>query len=132
MLVASDAALERRKQYLETLQKILPPTTSNELTGRISAFDKSWEDAIRRTGELPPDFNAMPSIAGLPDPLLLREGARTLPITTVEQWKRQRQWMRGEFEQTMNSVDRFLAASEEHIPFLLRKAERVDDYLQQK
>ena len=39
---ASDAALERRKQYLETLQKILPPTTSTELTGRISAFDKSY------------------------------------------------------------------------------------------
>ena len=98
LLAASDAALERRKQYLETLQKILPPTTSSELTGRISAFDKSWEDAIRRTGELPPDFSAMPSIAGLPDPLLLREGTRTLPITTMEQWKRQRQWMRGEFE----------------------------------
>src|SRR5579862_1073815 len=74
---ASDDVLERRKQYLETLQKILPPTTSTELTGRISAFGKSWEDAIRRTGELPPDFSAMPSIAGLPDPLLLREGTRT-------------------------------------------------------
>jgi hypothetical protein len=37
-----------------------------------------------------------------------------------------------EFEQTMNSIDRFLAASEQHIPFLLRKAERVEDYLQQK
>ena len=88
---ASDAGLERRKQYLETLQKILPHTTSTELTGRISAFDKSWEDAIRRTGELPPDFSAMPSIAGLPDPLLLREGAQTAPITTMEQWRRQRQ-----------------------------------------
>ncbi len=90
--------LERRKQLLETLQKILPPTTSYELTGRISAFDKSWEDSIRRTGELPPDFDSMPSIAGLPDPLLLREGMRTTPITTMEQWERQRQWIRSEFE----------------------------------
>jgi hypothetical protein len=45
----SDPVLERRKQYLETLQKILPHTTSTELTGRISAFDKSWEDWVKRT-----------------------------------------------------------------------------------
>ena len=62
---ASDSVLERRKQYLETLLKILPHTTSTELTGRISAYDKDWEDEIRRTGELPPDFDSMPSIAGI-------------------------------------------------------------------
>ncbi len=37
----ADASLERRKQYLDTLQKILPHSTSTQLTGRISAFDKS-------------------------------------------------------------------------------------------
>lgn len=37
-----------------------------------------------------------------------------------------------EFEQTMKSIDRFLQASEQHVPFLLRKAERIEDYLQQK
>jgi uncharacterized protein YukE len=37
-----------------------------------------------------------------------------------------------EFEQTMQAVERFMAISNEHIPFLLRKAERVEEYLQQR
>lgn len=92
------AVLARRKQYLEVLEKILPQT-SGELTGRISAQDKTWEDWVRRTGELPPDFQSMPSIAALPDPLLLGEGSRSVPITTPQQWRRQRGWIRSQFEQ---------------------------------
>lgn len=37
-----------------------------------------------------------------------------------------------EFEQTMRTLGRFIEASNEHIPFLLRKAERIEDYLQQR
>ncbi len=37
-----------------------------------------------------------------------------------------------EFEQTMKVLMRFLEASEKHIPFLLRKAERIEEYLQQR
>jgi uncharacterized protein YukE len=37
-----------------------------------------------------------------------------------------------EFEQTMKVLGRFVEASNQHIPFLLRKAERVEEYLQQK
>jgi hypothetical protein len=37
-----------------------------------------------------------------------------------------------EFEQTMLVVGRFLEASNQHIPFLVRKAERVEEYLQQR
>mgnify|MGYP005713406995 CR=1 FL=1 len=37
-----------------------------------------------------------------------------------------------EFEETMRVLTRFCEASEQHIPFLLRKAERVEDYLQQR
>jgi hypothetical protein len=37
-----------------------------------------------------------------------------------------------EFDQTMQVVNRFLEASSQHIPFLLRKAERVEEYLQQR
>jgi hypothetical protein len=39
---------------------------------------------------------------------------------------------RQEFEETLRVVERFLATSEVHIPFLLRKAERVEEYLQQR
>jgi hypothetical protein len=38
-----------RKQALDELTKILP-RTSTRITGRVSAFDKSWEDWVQRTG----------------------------------------------------------------------------------
>lgn len=37
-----------------------------------------------------------------------------------------------EFEQTMLVLRKFIEASERHIPFLLRKAERLEEYLQQR
>ncbi len=39
---------------------------------------------------------------------------------------------KGEFEQTMQVLERFVDAAEIHIPFLLRKAERIEDYLSQR
>jgi uncharacterized protein YukE len=39
---------------------------------------------------------------------------------------------RQEFESTMLVLERFLEVSEEHIPFLLRKAERIEEYLSQR
>ena len=37
-----------------------------------------------------------------------------------------------EFEETMRSMARFTRSAEEHIPFLMRKAERIEDYLRQR
>jgi uncharacterized protein YukE len=37
-----------------------------------------------------------------------------------------------EFQQTAQVVARFLEASEQHVPFLLRKAERAEEYLRQR
>jgi uncharacterized protein YukE len=37
-----------------------------------------------------------------------------------------------EFEQTLTVVKRFVDSTNQHIPFLLRKAERIEDYLQQR
>ena len=37
-----------------------------------------------------------------------------------------------EFEETIKVLARFTEASDRHIPFLIRKAERVEDYLQQR
>jgi uncharacterized protein YukE len=37
-----------------------------------------------------------------------------------------------EFEQTLQVMKRFVEATDQYIPFLLRKAQRVDDYLQQR
>ncbi len=37
-----------------------------------------------------------------------------------------------EFESTMQVIERFLDVSAEHVPFLLRKAERIEEYLSQR
>jgi uncharacterized protein YukE len=37
-----------------------------------------------------------------------------------------------EFEQTLQVMRRFVEATNQHVPFLLRKAERIEDYLQQR
>ena len=36
------------------------------------------------------------------------------------------------FEQEMKILDKFMKNAEDHIPFLLRKAERVEQYTQQR
>jgi hypothetical protein len=66
MFAAASLSAADRRQELDDLLKILPPTNTR-ITGRISAQDKSWEDWVRRTGELPPDFDAMPSMPDLPE-----------------------------------------------------------------
>jgi uncharacterized protein YukE len=37
-----------------------------------------------------------------------------------------------EFIQTMLVLSRFLETANQHVPFLLRKAERIEEYLQQR
>jgi uncharacterized protein YukE len=39
---------------------------------------------------------------------------------------------RQEFESTMQVLERFLEVAADHIPFLLRKAERIEEYLSQR
>ncbi|MEZ6142612.1 MAG: WXG100 family type VII secretion target [Zavarzinella sp.] len=38
----------------------------------------------------------------------------------------------GEFEQTIAVLEKFLDISDQHVPYLQRKAERIEEYLQQK
>jgi uncharacterized protein YukE len=37
-----------------------------------------------------------------------------------------------EFEQTVAVLEKFLEVADQHVPFLLRKAERIEDYLSQR
>jgi pimeloyl-ACP methyl ester carboxylesterase len=80
----------RRKADLDVLLRILRPTNEN-ITGRINAFDKNWREWQARTGALPPDFDAMPSIAGLPDPFE--------DVSTPEEWEAKKPQLRKLFEQ---------------------------------
>src|SRR5207302_5297582 len=54
-------------------------------------------------------------------------------VSLGDSWRDQEhEKFREEFEETLRAVEKFLAASEVHIPFLIRKAERVEEYLQQR
>jgi uncharacterized protein YukE len=63
----------------------------------------------------------------------LRDSVSALHAQLVglgETWRDQEhEKFRQEFEQTMQVVVRFLEASEQHVPFLLRKAEHIEEYL---
>jgi uncharacterized protein YukE len=48
-------------------------------------------------------------------------------------WQDQEQTkFRVEFEQHMKMVKNFMEANNQHIPYLLRKAERIEEYMQQR
>lgn len=48
-------------------------------------------------------------------------------------WRDQEQTkFRTEFEQHMKTIARFIEANNQHIPYLLRKAERIEEYMQQR
>jgi dienelactone hydrolase len=87
---APDTSDARRHQDLDVLLRLLSPSLTPR-TGRMNAFDKTWEEWVQRTGELPPDFAAMPSIPELPDPLDR--------VANEAQWLEKRKWIRAQFEQ---------------------------------
>ena len=88
---------ERRKQLLEELTRLVRPTTAKSY-GRVNVHDGNWEDWLRRSGELPPDYDTMPSLPELPDPLLLREKGRDIPVSNPDMWRRQREYLKGQLE----------------------------------
>ena len=96
--VHAQPGTDSRRRTLDELLQMLQPSRT-PANGRINAVDRTWEDWLKRTGELPPDFDAMPSIPDLPDPLLLREDGRTVPVTTPALWARQKQALRTQVEQ---------------------------------
>jgi dienelactone hydrolase len=82
------AAQDRRQEDLE-LMRVLSPTLKPR-SGRMNAVDQTWEEWQKRTGELPPDFGAMPAQAFLPDPLA--------GVRTREEWPARRREIRAQLE----------------------------------
>ena len=89
------------QNYLKQLRNVLPEdrrtTPGDQLPGtpppHVSPEDFTWGDWLQRTGELPPDFDSMPSLPFLPDPLILDEGGKNIPVKTMDQWNRKREEM---------------------------------------
>lgn len=58
---------------------------------------------------------------------------RSQLLTLGQTWRdREHEKFAEEFEETIVVINRFLEASNQHIPLLLRKAERIDEYLRQR
>lgn len=86
----------KQTKYLEKLLSWLPPDRVSN--GRVSFLDETFSDWLERTGELPPDFDLMPSIPFLPDPLIIDEGGKNIPVKTRKQWAKKREWMKKNLE----------------------------------
>jgi hypothetical protein len=72
------SSIARQREYLDQLQHILPPS-------------EPWEAWLERTGELPPDFDVLPAVPGLPDPLVQKAGEKQVPVTTPQEWRARRE-----------------------------------------
>ena len=83
--MAQADSVENRTVFLKQLKDFVPKGIESDRT--VSPIDKDWISWQMRTGELPPDFNSMPSIPFLPEPLILDEGGANVPIKTIEQWQ---------------------------------------------
>ena len=79
---ASSMTVEERREYLRKLLQTVPDVPSFQ----------QWLD---KTGELPPDFDALPRMNGLPDPLKFLDGK---PVRTAADWKARRAEIRALYE----------------------------------
>lgn len=84
----------KRIADLEKILSLRPPEKT--FTGPVSFLDETFADWLKRTGELPPDFDRMPSLPFLPDPLIIDEGRTDTPVRTINQWNEKREWMRNQ------------------------------------
>ena len=101
---------------------------NNNNSGSPTPLDDTWADWLKRTGELPPDFNAMPTIPLLPDPLMMTKGDVKTPITTSEQWKEQKGWIR---EQAQKWILGSLPPAPDNLIFKVIKEEKSADVTKQ-
>ena len=103
LLMAWPLAAADPAALLAELQRLIKPSKV-PADGRLSPQDRTWEDWLKRTGELPPDFDKMPSIPGLPDAL---EGVKTPAQWAARKAELRRQvshWMYGQFPPTPTNL----------------------------
>lgn len=75
------SGVPRQRAVLEELRRILPQS-------------EPWEQWLQSSGELPPDFDALPTVPFLPDPLRRADGS----LATREQWPQRRLEILKEFQ----------------------------------
>jgi dienelactone hydrolase len=92
-------SMERRRQYLrESLLINNSKDHRHPISRRVTILDSTWLDWQKRTGELPPDFEQMPSSPFLPDPLVFEKDGKIQTISTESDWKERRSWIKEQFQ----------------------------------
>ena len=87
----------KQKKFLEQIISWIPKYRYD--TGyQVSFLDTTFLDWLERTGELPPDFDNLPSLPFIPNPLVIDEGGQNIPVKTKEQWNYKRKWMKKNLE----------------------------------
>lgn len=94
----SQDSVQRKKEYLKEILDINIDQRFRANTRRVSVEDSTWMDWLKRTGELPPDFSKMRSIPNLPEPLIEYRDGNKVPITTVNQWEKKREWIKAQYQ----------------------------------
>mgnify|MGYP003117071954 FL=1 len=91
-----------RQEYLKELILLQEKPSSHD--SFVSFHDLSWEDWIKRTGELPPNYGIIPSIPFLPEPLIIGEGKENEKITTMAQWETQREYFKEQVKHILSGT----------------------------
>ena len=99
----------------------------NSLTGKIAHMSQAImePEEVRRFAKDLKNFNT-----GLEQGMSLLE-ARFKALGDTWQDQEHRKFAE-EFSQTMRALRKFVEVSNHHTPFLLRKAQRIEDYLEQR
>jgi dienelactone hydrolase len=77
---------QKRRDELDRLLRVLPKSAA-------------WEKWLKSSGELPPDFDALPRVAELPDALRLEDKGQTRAITDARDWPARREQLVKLFQQ---------------------------------
>jgi len=76
--------IDKKRSFLEQLKHILPKS-------------EQWDIWLEHTGELPPDFDSLPSFPEPPDPLVRYSDGRLEPIKSIEEWMEYREEIKALF-----------------------------------
>lgn len=102
LFVNSQDNKEKRNAFLNEITRLQEHPVSAD--SFVSHHDKTWIDWVKRTGELPPDFDAMPSIPFLPNPLVLDEGGKNTPVKNETQWDQQRKYFKEQVQHLISGT----------------------------
>jgi pimeloyl-ACP methyl ester carboxylesterase len=125
-----DTAEDRKKEYLRQLSSaLLPDYRRTPDAPTPTPVDSTWISWLERTGELPPDFENLPSLPFLPDPLVLDEGGENIPVKTMGEWMQKRQWIK---EQAQHWITGTMPPAPENLKSTLLNERQVGNLTEQE